>query len=121
MVKAPYSAIVILQGDEITLSCMPSQSDIVLQWSYNGSDISSSSYYRFNPPMLNHDLTIPHAGDTDSGFYTCTFKSRNKVLEDTISLTVVPSKCKCNNICPICYIVIEFLFFLLTSLLERFF
>ena len=94
MVKAPYSAITVLQGDEIALSCIPSQSDVALQWSYNGSDISSSSYYKFNPPSLNHDLTIPHASDTDSGYYTCTFKSRNKVLEDTIRLTVVPSKRK---------------------------
>ena len=94
MVKTPYSAITILQGDEITLSCRPSQTDVALQWSYNGSDISSSSYYKFNPPSLNHDLTIPHASDTDSGYYTCIFISKNKVLEDTINLTVVPSKCK---------------------------
>ena len=92
MVKTPYSAITILQGDEITLSCTPSQSNIALQWSYNGSDISSSSYCQFTPPYLNHDLTIPHASDTDSGQYT--FKSGIKVLEDAISLTVVPSKCK---------------------------
>ena len=90
-VKTEYSAITILQGDDITLSCRPSQSYIVLEWSYNGSDINNSSRYQFSPPFLNHDLTISHANDTDSGNYVCVFKLKN--IQQLISLTVVPSKC----------------------------
>ena len=89
MVNTTYSAITILQGDDITLSCRPSQLDIVLEWSYNGSDINNSSHYQFNPPFLNHDLTISHANDTDSGNYVCVFKLKN--IRQMISLTVVPS------------------------------
>ena len=88
-----YSGITILQGDDITLSCRPSQSDIALQWSYNGSDISSSPHYQFTPPFLNHNLTIIHAEDTDSGNYTCAFKLSNEVIDQqSITLTVVPSE-----------------------------
>ena len=89
-----YSGITILQGDDITLSCRPSQSDIALQWSYNGSDISSSPHYQFTPPFLNHNLTIFAASVTDSGNYTCAFKLGNKVIDrQSITLTVVPSEC----------------------------
>ena len=88
-----YSGITILQGDDITLSCRPSQSDIALKWSYNDRDISSSPHYQFTPPFLNHNLTIIHAEDTDSGNYTCAFKLSNEVIDQqSITLTVVPSE-----------------------------
>ena len=91
--NTPYSGITILQGDDITLSCSPSQSDIALQWSYNGSYISSSPHYQFTPRFLNHNLTIIHAEDTDNGNYTCAFKLSNEVIDQTsITLTVVPSE-----------------------------
>ena len=84
-----YSRITILQGDDITLSCSPSESDIALQWSYNGSDISSSSNHQFTPPFLNHDLTITNANDTNSGNYVCAFELKN--MQRAIFLMVVPS------------------------------
>ena len=89
-----YSGITILQGDDVTLSCRPSESDIVLQWSYNGSDISSSPQYQFNPPLLNHDLTITHANDTDSGNYTCAYELQSGTVDQqSIILTVLSSMC----------------------------
>ena len=90
-VVTPYAAITILQGDEITISCVPSEADVALYWSLNGTDITSSSY-QFTPPYLNHDLTIPHADVTDSGNYSCAFRSKSEVVEKNIFLTVVPSK-----------------------------
>ena len=93
-VETTYSGITILQGDDITLSCRPSISDIALQWSYNGIDISNSQYYQFTPPFLNHELMISHVNDTDSGNYVCAFKLRNRVIsQQSIALTVVPSEC----------------------------
>ena len=91
-VETIYSGITILQGDDITLSCRSLQSNITLQWSYNGSDISSSSHYHFTPPFLNHNLTITNADYTDSGNYVCGFRLNNKVINQSINLTVVPSK-----------------------------
>ena len=89
-VNTTYSGITILQGDDITLLCRPSQSDITLQWSYNGSDISSSPHYQFSP--FYHDLTIIQANVTDSGNYICAFRLNNRTTNQSISLTVVPSK-----------------------------
>ena len=92
-IDTPFSGITILQGDDIILSCIPSESDIALQWSYDGNDINSSPVYHFTPPFLNHDLTISNANDTDSGSYVCAFKLKNRVIvQETISLTVVPSE-----------------------------
>ena len=88
-----YSGITILQGDDITLSCRPSQSDIALQWSYNGSDIGSLPQYQFTPATYNHDLTIINANVTDSGKYTCAVVLGNEVIDQqSITLTVVPSE-----------------------------
>ena len=85
-----YSGITILQGDNITLSCRPSPSDIALQWSYNGSDISSSPQYQFS--AFYHHLTIIQANVTDSGNYVCAFRLNNRTTDQSINLTVVPSK-----------------------------
>jgi len=92
-VETTYSDITILQGDDITLSCRPSISDIVLRWSYNGIDISNSQHYQFTPPSLNHELMIFHANDTDSGNYVCAFILKNRVIDkQNIVLIVVPSE-----------------------------
>ena len=92
MVETPYAAITILQGDEVTISCVPSEADVALQWSHNGNDITSSSYHQFAPPFLNHNLTISHANDADSGTYVCAFRSKREEVEQSVSLTVVPSE-----------------------------
>ena len=111
--ETPYSGITILQGDDITLSCSPSQSDIALQWSYNDNGISSSPNHQFTPPFLNHDLTITNANDTDSGNYVCAFKLKSRVVDQrTINLTVVPSECDYSYY--ICYITIEYVFVIFT-------
>ena len=110
-VETAYSAITILQDDDVTLSCTSSPSDIALQWFYNGMyvssspqyqftqwfyngmDVSSSPQYWFFPPSLNHDLRIIHADVTDSGRYTCAFVLGNEVIDQqSINLTVVPSE-----------------------------
>ena len=93
MVETPYAAITILQGDEITISCVPSEADVALQWSFNGTDITSSLYYQFTPHFLNHNLTISRANDTASGTYVCAFRSKREAVEQSVSLTVVPSEC----------------------------
>ena len=93
-IQTPYLAITILQGDNVTMSCIPSVSDVALEWSYNGSDISSSPRFQFTPTFLSHDLTIIHADNSDSGTYLCAFKIRNEVIDQkSIMLTVAPSKC----------------------------
>ena len=91
MVETAYAAITILQGDEITISCVPSEADVALHWSFNGTDIKHSSKYQFTPPFLNHNMTISHANDTDSGTYGCAFRSQGEVKQ-SISLIVVPSE-----------------------------
>ena len=91
--ETTYSGITILEGDDITLSCRPSQSEIALQWLYNGSDISNSSQYQFTPPMLYHDLTITHANIIDSGNYVCAIKMNNTMIDQqSINLTVISSE-----------------------------
>ena len=88
-----HASITIFQGDNVTLSCMPSKPDVALQWSYNNSEVGSSSNHHFTPPLLNHNLTITNANDTDSGNYVCSFTFQNSLIDEkTIYLTVVPSE-----------------------------
>ena len=88
-----YNGITILQGDDVTLLCTPSVSEIALQWSHNDNDINSSPNHQFAPPFLNHNLTITNANDTDSGNYVCAFKLKGSVVaQRNINLIVVPSK-----------------------------
>ena len=93
-IETPYSAITILQGDDVTMSCIPSVLEVALEWSYDGEDISISPQFQFTPSFLSHDLTIIRADDTDSGDYVCSYRLReNKVIaQASISLTVVPSE-----------------------------
>ena len=93
-IETPFSAITILQGDDVTMSCIPSVLEVALEWSYDGEDISSSPQFQFAPPFLSHDLTIIRADDTDSGDYVCAFRLReNEVIaQASIALTVVPSE-----------------------------
>ena len=92
-VETTYSGITILQGDNVTLSCSPSKPNIALQWSYNGRNINNSPQYQFNPPLLNHNLTIFNANSSNSGSYVCAIVLPN--IQETIVLTVVASKCDC--------------------------
>ena len=92
-VETTYSGITILQGDDVTLSCIPSKPNIALLWSYNGRNINNSPRYQFNPPSLNHNLTIFNASGTDSGSYVCAIVLLN--IQETIVLAVVASKCDC--------------------------
>ena len=93
IVTTSFAGITILQGDNVTLSCVPSQPDVALQWSYNNGEVGSSPNHQFAPPFLNHDLTITNANDTDSGSYACAFKLRNRIIDQkTITLVIVPSE-----------------------------
>ena len=99
-VETKYSGITILQGDSVTLSCTPTKLDIPLQWSYDGNNISNSAHFQLTPSFLNHDLIISHATESDSGNYVCAFKLKDKVVDQqTIVLTVVPSKYGYNMFC----------------------
>ena len=91
--ETTYAGITILQGDNITFSCRPSKSDIALQWSFNGSDISSSQQYQFTTSFLNHDLTITHANVSNSGNYVCAIIMNNRTIDQqSITLTVISSE-----------------------------
>ena len=120
IVTTPFAGITILQGDDVTLSCVPSQSDVALQWSFDNGEVSSSPNHQFAPPFLNHDLTITNANDTDSGSYVCAFKLRNRIIDQKIIvLTVVPSEFVCMH--SLCHDFIVNLFLLFISLFAKFF
>ena len=83
--------ITILQGDSISMSCIPSNLEIAIQWMFNGMEIADSSNYQLTPNVLNHYLTIPVLDVSDNGTYTCAVDIRDRV-EETITLIIVPSE-----------------------------
>ena len=86
----------VLNGQEVTLQCQPSNNNLELQWTYttmfdtdNNVDALGSRFQ--NQSSLLHQLTIPVANITDSGNYTCTIKGLPDgiTVSQTIILTVL--------------------------------
>jgi len=100
------NSISVLTGDTVTLECQPSIacSDIQRIWTYvtadssgnitNLGDVKNSRFQSQSSLLLQ--LTLPVATVSDTGNYTCIVKSSFDdtfvVLNQTISLTVIPSK-----------------------------
>ena len=89
-IQANAQQIIILEGDEVNLRCVPSSLDITITWLFNGTIISDGGTNSLSPPNLHHMLTISNATIPDSGVYKCQFVTTLFQLEVSreISLTV---------------------------------
>ena len=68
-------------GDDVLLSCTPSNTAISIIW-YKGSELlTTSTKYTFSPAGRQHNLTINNAQHNDSGSYYCVFAD-SEIRED---------------------------------------
>ena len=74
----------------MTLSCIPSVIETVLSWTHNGADVNEDEDTTFSPHNLNHNLILDNTDVDDSGQYTCRAILDNEIVEQNISVTVVP-------------------------------
>ena len=85
-----FASVTLLEGSTVTLSCIPSVIETVLSWSHNGTNVNVDENTSFSPVNLNHNLILDNSDEEDSGQYTCHVVLDDEVVEQSITVTVVP-------------------------------
>ena len=88
----------------MSLSCTPSVIETVLSWTHNGIDLHEDENTTFLPVNLNHDLILDNTVIDDSGRYTCRAVLNDEVVEQNITVTVVPGMYICS--CEYTYVTV---------------
>ena len=71
LLQATPQSIVTLESQMIRLNCIPSPSNLVVTWMFNGAGIPGQQRITFTPAQRNHTLIISDAETSDSGEYRC--------------------------------------------------
>ena len=74
----------------MTLSCIPSVIETVLSWTHNGVVVNEDEDTRLSPMNLNHNLILHNTDVDDSGQYICRAILDSEIVEQNISVTIVP-------------------------------
>ena len=85
-----FTSVTLLEGSMVTLSCIPSVIETVLSWTHNGEVVNEDEDTTFSPMNLNHNLTLHNTDVDDSGQYVCHTQLDNEMVEQSITVTVVP-------------------------------
>ena len=89
-VISSFESVTLLEGDTVTLSCTPSIRETVLWWTHNGSVIETNSVAMLTPSTSDQNFIITNAEINDSGIYTCRDAMDNPVLQQNITVIVLP-------------------------------
>ena len=91
----------VLNGENVTIACIPSDPDIEMFWVYETTDgsrgsvtVTNVSVTRFlsDSPLL-HRLVLPNATYSDAGTYRCVPQGPiGSVVSELTRLNVLPSK-----------------------------
>ena len=69
-------------GEDITISCIPDDTGIVINWQKDTVPITADeSKYTFSPTGIDHMLTIKSITKSDSGSYTCSAAGTTIAIE----------------------------------------
>ena len=90
-----FASVTLLEGSTVTLSCIPSVIETVLSWRHNGTIVNEDESTSFSPVNLNHNLILDNSDVRDSGQYTCRAVLDDEVVEQSITVTVVPGMYIC--------------------------
>ena len=85
-----YTSVTLLEGNTVTLSCIPSVMETVLSWTHNGAVVNEDEDTTLSPMNLNHNLILHNTDVDDNGQYICRVVLDNEIVEESISVTVVP-------------------------------
>ena len=92
MLRVTANSIIALEGQSVTIDCIPTPNTLVVAWLFNGAGISASQDITFLPTDLNHMLTINGANVSNSGQYIChLIQNFNMPISRTITLEVLQS------------------------------
>ena len=87
-ITSSFRSVTLLEGGTVTLSCTPSVMGTVLWWTHNGSVIQRNSVMMLTSSTSNQNIT--NAGINASGIYTCRDAMDIPVLQQNITVTVLP-------------------------------
>ena len=90
IITRSFSSVTLLEGNTVTLSCIPSVIETVLSWTHNGAVVNEDEDTTFSPMNLNHNLILDNTDIDDSGQYICRAELDNELVEQNINVTVVP-------------------------------
>ena len=79
----------VLVGQSVTLSCVPTPEDLMVNWTVHGDVIDNSDRVSLSPENLQHVLTIRNAATSDSGEYICYIVDFPLLINRTIRLNVL--------------------------------
>jgi len=86
-IVSSFESVTLLEGNAVTLACSSSAMGTTLWWTHNGSVIQRTMSTRLT---LNQNFIITNAGINASGIYTCRDAINNPVLQQNISVAVLP-------------------------------
>ena len=92
MLVRSFQSVILLEGTEITLSCLPTlfPEEVPLNWTHNGIRVNeNTSGITFSPIGLNHNLVIGAPTAANNGIYRCIAAP---TVNQTINVTVLESK-----------------------------
>ena len=87
--RRSFASVTLLEGNTVTLSCIPSILETALSWAHNGKNVNEDENISFSPLNRNHSLILNNASLNDSGVYTCHVALEDKVVEENISVIIV--------------------------------
>ena len=90
-----FTSVTLLEGNTVTLSCIPSVIETVLSWTHNGAVVHEDEDTTFSPQNLNHNLILDNTDVDDSGQYICHAELDDETVKQSISVTVVPGTYIC--------------------------
>ena len=88
-----FTSVTLLEGNTVTISCSPNITEAVLFWVHNDREVNiteSTGRIRLFPPGVNHNLTLINPVTADSGVYFCRSVIEDQLVEDNITVTIVP-------------------------------
>lgn len=95
LLQANAQSVSVLEGQSVTLQCVPTPDTLVVQWRFNGKDLFESDKITFSPSNLNQTLHIRDPGVENMGNYSCYVVNYQEVIE-TITLEVVQGVYVCS-------------------------
>ena len=97
-----FASVTLLEGNTVTISCIPNVTDVVLYWVYNdnGTMIAESTgRIGLFPQGFNYELTITNPVMADSGIYYCRSNIEDLIVEQNITVSVVAGRyCICDQV-----------------------
>ena len=87
-----FLSVTLLEGNTVILSCIPSVIETVLSWTHNGTVVNEDKDAKLSPMNLNHNLILHNTDEDDNGQYICRAVLGSEIVEQNISVTIVPGR-----------------------------